>query len=61
MNYRDQYMDRARTLYELEESSDLGDAQAELLRALLEIQRSEFNLALTWSEIDALMGNPVYP
>ena len=61
LNYRDQYMDRARTLYELEESSDLGDAQAELLRALLEIQRSEFNLALTWSEIDALMGNPVYP
>ena len=61
LNYRDQYMDRARTLYELEESSDLGDAQAELLRASLEDYRTKFNLALTWSEIDALTGNQVHP
>ncbi len=61
LNFRDQYMDRARTLYELEEQSDLGDAQAELLRAFMENQLAQFNLALTWSEIDALMGNPVYP
>ncbi len=61
IDYRDQYMDRARTLYELEERSDLGDAQAELLRALLEDYRVKFNLTLTWSEIDALTGAPVYP
>ena len=61
LDYRDQYMDRARTLYELEESSDLGDAQAELLRASLEDYRAKFNLALTWSEIDALTGNQVHP
>ena len=61
LNFRDQYMDRARTLYELEERSDLGDAQAELLRALLENDRVRYELTLTWSEIDALMGNPVYP
>ncbi len=61
LNYRDQYMDRARTLYELEEISDLGDAQAELLRASLEDYRTKFNLALTWSEIDALTGNQVHP
>ena len=61
INYRDQYMDRARTLYELEEISDLGDAQAELLRASLEDYRTQFNLALTWSEIDALTGNQVHP
>lgn len=61
LNYRDQYMDRARTLYELEEISDLGDAQAELLRASLEDYRTKFSLALTWSEIDALTGNQVHP
>ena len=61
LDYRDQYMDRARTLYELEEISDLGDAQAELLRASLEDYRAKFNLALTWSEIDALTGNQVHP
>ena len=61
LNYRDQYMDRARTLYELEEISDLGDAQAELLRASLEDYRAKFNLALIWSEIDALTGNQVHP
>ena len=61
LNYRDQYMDRARALYELEERSDLGDAQAELLRALLESNRVEYALALTWSELDALMGKPVFP
>lgn len=60
LNFRDQYMDRARTLYELEERSDLGDAQAELLRALLENSRVQFNLTLTWSEIDALTGKPIY-
>lgn len=61
LNFRDQYMDRARALYELEERSDLGDAQAELLRALLENDRVRYELTLTWSEIDALMGNSVYP
>lgn len=61
LNFRDQYMDRARTLYELEERSDLGDAQAELLRALLENDRIRYELTLAWSEIDALTGSPVYP
>ncbi len=60
LNFRDQYMDRARTLYELEERSDLGDAQAEQLRALLEKDKVHFNLTLTWSEIDALMGKPIH-
>ncbi len=61
IEYRDQYMDRARTLYELEERADLGDAQAELLRALLEDYQVKFNLAVTWSEIDALTGQAVHP
>ena len=60
LEFRDQYMDRSRTMYELEERSDLGDAQAELLRAQLEMDKVHHKLALAWSELDALMGNPVY-
>ena len=58
--YRDQYMDRSRTLYELEERADLGDAQAELLRSLLEATRIDYQLALTWAQLDLLMGKPVF-
>ncbi len=54
--FRDQYMDRSRALYELEERSDLGDAQAELLRALHETRKIEYAIAITWAEIDALRG-----
>ena len=55
-DYRDQYMDRARSLYELEEVADIGDAQAEQLRAYLELKKVEFGLALAWSEFDMLRG-----
>ena len=60
-DYRDQYMDRARTLYELEEVADLGDAQAEQLRAYLELKRVEFELTLAWSEFDMLAGVNIHP
>ncbi|MDE0309368.1 MAG: TolC family protein [Acidiferrobacterales bacterium] len=60
-DYRDQYMDRARALYELEEAADIGDAQAEQLRSLMELKSVEFELTLAWSEFDMLRGAPVYP
>lgn len=59
-DYRDQYMDRARTLYELEESADIGDAQAEQLRSYLEMKRVEFELTLAWCRYDMMRGAPVY-
>ena len=49
-------MDRSRTLYELEESADLGDAQAEQLRALLETKRIEYELAMAWAEFEVMRG-----
>ena len=58
-DYRDQYMDRARSLYELEEVADIGDAQAEQLRAYLELKKVEFGLALAWSEFDMLRGEKI--
>ena len=59
-DYRDQYMDRARTLYELEETADIGDAQAEQLRSLLDTKRVEFELTLAWCKYDMMRGVPVY-
>ncbi len=58
-DYRDQYMDRSRTLYELEEVADLGDAQAEQVKALLELTRVEYQIALVWSQINIMTGKGV--
>ena len=59
VRYRDLYMDKSRSLYELEVRSDLGDAQAELLAAIAESTRIELQTALTWTQIDVLMGKEV--
>lgn len=58
--FRDQYMDRSRTLYELEERSDLGDAQAELLRSLYELQRIEHGITLIWAHLDVMLGKIIF-
>ncbi len=61
LDYRDQYMDRARSRYELEEVADIGNAQAEQLNAYLELKRVEFDLTLAWAEMDVLRGMTVFP
>lgn len=57
--FRDLYLDRSRTLYELEVRTDLGDAQAKLLEAGWYAMLAEFNIALTWTQIDLLLGRPI--
>jgi outer membrane protein TolC len=54
--FRDLYLDRSRTLYDLEVSTDLGDAQAKLLEANWYAMRAEFSTAITWARIDMLSG-----
>ena len=56
--YRDLYMDRSRTLYEMEVQTDLGDAQAKLLEAGWQNMRVEFNAAVAWAKIDILLAEP---
>lgn len=56
--YRDLYMDRSRTLYEMEVQTDLGDAQAKLLEAGWQNMRVEFSAAVTWAKIDILLAKP---
>lgn len=55
-DFRDQYMDRSRALYELEEKSDLGDAQSEQLFSFYELRRIEYEIALVWAEVDMMKG-----
>ena len=57
--YRELYLDRSRALYELEVKSDLGDAMTQTSAARYEQMRTEFELALTWGRIEALLGRRV--
>ncbi len=58
-DYRELYLDRSRALYELEVKSDLGDAMTQTSAARYEFMRTEFDLALTWGRIEALLGRRV--
>ena len=57
--YRELYLDRARTLYQTEFQSDLGDAMVEITKARLEKYRVEYSLALEWAKIQALTGQEI--
>ncbi|NOQ78389.1 MAG: hypothetical protein GQ546_03205 [Gammaproteobacteria bacterium] len=57
MEYRDLYLERSRALYELEVTSDLGDAMVELSQAQLFKIQTVFELAISWAKLDSLLGN----
>lgn len=60
--YRELYLDRSRALYEFEVTTDLGDAMVKQTEARLLTLRTEFELALTWGQIDVLLGKaPLSP
>ncbi|MES9965245.1 MAG: TolC family protein [Candidatus Sedimenticola sp. 20ELBAFRAG] len=58
-DYRELYLDRSRALYELEVKSDLGDAESRIVDAQLQKARTEFDTALAWARLDALLGRLV--
>ncbi len=59
MDFRDRYLERSRALYELEVTSDLGDAMVELSQAQLFKAQTVFELAISWAKLDALLGNVI--
>lgn len=59
LDYRDLYLERSRALYELEVTSDLGDAMVKLTNAQLFKAQTQFELAISWAKLDALLGNPL--
>jgi outer membrane protein TolC len=57
--YRDLYLDRSRALYEQEVKTDLGDAMVRTSDARLKAAQTEFQIALIWARIQALLGQTV--
>ncbi|MCW8930733.1 MAG: TolC family protein [Gammaproteobacteria bacterium] len=57
LEYRDLYLERSRALYELEVTSDLGDAMVELSQAQLFKAQTFFELAVAWAKLDSLTGS----
>lgn len=58
LDYRDLYLDRSRARYELEIDADLGDSMARQTAAHVYAAETEFALALAWSRLAALVGEP---
>jgi outer membrane protein TolC len=57
-DFRELYLDRSRTLYEMEARADLGDAMVRQTEARLLTLRTEFELALAWAQLEVLTGQP---
>jgi len=57
--YRELYLDRSRTLYQMEAQADLGDAMVEITEARLQKSMVEYQLAIEWAKIQALTGQQV--
>ena len=60
LDYRELYLDKSRALYELEVTSDIGDAMVELTQAQLFKMKTVFDLAIAWAKLDSLLGNSMH-
>ncbi|WP_419610446.1 TolC family protein, partial [Thiolapillus sp.] len=54
--YRDLYLDRSRTLYELERTSDLGDAMVQVSAVRLELAKLQYQWMLNDMRLKVLTG-----
>ncbi len=55
-DYRDLYLDRSRTLYDLDMASDLGDSMTQIAAVQYERAKNLFQIQLTQARLDALTG-----
>lgn len=55
-DFRDWYLERARGEYEMEMVTDLGDSMTQMSDAMLRSAQFEYETALSWARLDALMG-----
>jgi outer membrane protein TolC len=54
--YRDLYLDRSRTLYELDLSSDLGDSMTQIADSQFQQAKNRYQIQLTLAQLKALTG-----
>jgi len=59
VEYRDLALEKARGQYEVELKTNLGDAMAATMEAKLRERRTEYQLALAFARIEALLGKPL--
>jgi len=57
--YRDLQLERSRGLYELELKSNLGTSMVETSDAKLRARHNEYQLALSFARLEALLGRPL--
>jgi outer membrane protein TolC len=55
-DYRDLYLDRSRAEYELEVTTDLGDAMVFMSALRYRMMKTNFTTALSWARVDAMLG-----
>ncbi len=60
-DYRDLQLERSRGLYELELKSNLGTSMVETSAANFRARQVEYQLALAFARIEALLGKPIAP
>lgn len=56
LDYRELYLDRSRANYEMEVAADLGDAMVRLSDAQLALIKNDFDTAMAWEQLHALVG-----
>jgi len=59
IEHNDLLMERSRSLYELELKSDLGTSMADTTESSLRARRNEYQLALAFARLEAMMGKPL--
>jgi outer membrane protein TolC len=57
--FRDAALDKDRGLYELDVSADLGDSLALYSAALYQTAKADYDHAMAWARLDAIMGKQV--
>jgi outer membrane protein TolC len=60
-DFRDLYLDRSRTLYDLDMATDLGDSMSQIADIQLQRAKNEFQIRLTHAHIKALTGELLTP
>lgn len=59
IEHNDLMLERSRGLYEMELRSDMGTAMADTVESTLRARRNEYQLALAFARLEAMMGKPL--
>ena len=59
VEHRDLVLERSRGLYEMELKSNLGTSMTDTVEANLRARRTEYQLALSFSRLEAILGIPL--